>query len=53
MVEASHGGGRRIAHLGQFQVIRQNFEKVILLIIFLSLLPTFIEIMRARRSSAR
>ena len=35
--------------LGQVTIIRQNFEKVVLLIIFLSLLPVFIEVMKARR----
>ena len=35
--------------LGQIPIIRQNFEKVVLLIIFLSLLPVFLEFMKARR----
>ena len=35
--------------LGQVTFIRQNFEKVVLLIIFLSLLPVIIEVMKARR----
>ena len=35
--------------LGQIPFIRQNFEKVVLLIIFLSLLPVFLEFMKARR----
>jgi len=36
-------------NLGSVPIIKQNFEKVIFLIIFLSLLPTFIEVYRARR----
>lgn len=35
--------------LGQFTVVKQNFDKVILLIIIISLLPTGIEALRARR----
>lgn len=35
--------------LGQVTFIRQNFEKVVLLIIFLSLLPVFFELLKARR----
>jgi len=35
--------------LGQVTVIRQNFEKVVLLIIFVSLLPVFLEVIKARR----
>lgn len=38
--------------LGSIDIIRRNFEKVVVLIIVLSLLPTFIEIWKARRSSA-
>jgi membrane-associated protein len=38
--------------LGGVPFIRRNFDKVILLIIFLSLLPTLIEIVKARRRSA-
>ncbi len=34
--------------LGQVTLIRQNFEKVVLGIIFLSLLPVFLELMKAR-----
>jgi membrane-associated protein len=36
-------------YLGRFQIIRSNFEKVILLIIVISLLPTIIEVIRAHR----
>jgi membrane-associated protein len=39
--------------LGQFPVVQHNFDKVILLIVFLSLLPTVIEVWRSRRESAR
>lgn len=39
--------------LGGLPFIRRNFDKVILLIIFISLLPTIIEVIKARRSSAR
>ena len=35
--------------LGQVAIIRQNFEKVVLLIIFLSLLPVVLEVWKARR----
>jgi membrane-associated protein len=35
--------------LGQVTLIRQNFEKVVLLIIFLSILPVLREVMKARR----
>ena len=37
--------------LGQVAFIRQNFEKVVLLIIFLSLLPAVLEIVKARRGA--
>ncbi|HMC61904.1 MAG TPA: VTT domain-containing protein [Candidatus Solibacter sp.] len=37
--------------LGNVAFVRRNFYKAILLIIFLSLLPTLIEIVRARRGS--
>lgn len=37
--------------LGQVTIIRQNFEKVVLLIIFLSLMPVFLEILKARRAA--
>lgn len=36
--------------LGGIPFIRQNFEKVILLIVFVSLLPTIIEVVRHRRA---
>jgi membrane-associated protein len=36
--------------LGRFDFIRHYLDKVILLIIFLSLLPTVIEVVKARRS---
>jgi len=39
--------------LGQVQLVRRNFDAVIVLIIFLSLLPTIIEGIRHRRSHAR
>jgi membrane-associated protein len=35
--------------LGSVQIVRQNFDKVILLILFVSFIPTFIEVWRARR----
>ena len=35
--------------LGQVEVIRRNFDVVIVVIVFLSLMPTFIEVYRARR----
>jgi len=38
--------------LGQIPFIRHNFEKVVLLIIFLSLLPVVIEVVKARRRGA-
>jgi len=38
--------------LGGVPFIRRNFDKVILLIIFVSLLPTFIEVVKARRRAA-
>jgi membrane-associated protein len=38
--------------LGQVELVRRNFDTAILLIIFLSLLPTFIEVIRHRRGSA-
>jgi membrane-associated protein len=37
--------------LGSVPFVRQNFDKVILLIIFLSLLPTIIEVAKARRKA--
>jgi membrane-associated protein len=39
--------------LGGVQVVRQNFDKVILLIIVVSLLPTIIEVVKARRQPKR
>jgi len=36
--------------LGSVQMVRKNFDKVILLIIFVSFLPTFIEVLKARRA---
>jgi membrane-associated protein len=38
--------------LGSVPLVRRHFDKVILLIIFISLLPTIIEVLRARRESA-
>jgi membrane-associated protein len=38
--------------LGQVTVIRQNFEKVVLAIIFLSLLPVVLEVLKARRRAS-
>jgi membrane-associated protein len=38
--------------LGSVPFIRRYFDKVILVIIFVSLLPTLIEIVKARRASA-
>jgi membrane-associated protein len=35
--------------LGRVPLVKQNFDKVVLLIIFLSLLPTIIEVLKARR----
>ncbi len=39
--------------LGAVPLVRQNFEKVILLIIFLSVLPVFYQALKARRSKGR
>jgi membrane-associated protein len=39
--------------LGGVPIIRHNFEKVILGIIVLSLLPSVIEVVKAGRASAR
>jgi membrane-associated protein len=38
--------------LGQVELVRRNFDAAILLIIFLSLLPTFVEVVRHRRGSS-
>ena len=38
--------------IGQYDWVQRNFEKVILAIIFVSLLPTIIEVIKARRESA-
>ena len=38
--------------LGSVPIVRQNFDKVILLIVFLSVLPSLIEIVRSRRRSS-
>jgi membrane-associated protein len=38
--------------LGQVSLIRRNFEKVVVLIVFVSLLPTFVEVWRAKRKHA-
>jgi membrane-associated protein len=37
--------------LGGTPFVRHNFDKVILAIVFLSLLPTLIEVIKARRRS--
>ena len=39
--------------LGKQELVRRNFEIVVVLIIFLSLVPTFIEVWRQRRAGAR
>jgi len=39
--------------LGNVPLVRRNFDLAILAIILVSLLPTFIEVVKARRSSAR
>ena len=39
--------------LGNVPLVRRNFDVAILAIIFVSLLPTFNEVVKARRSSAR
>ena len=39
--------------IGSFPFVRRNFDKAILLIIFVSLLPTFIEFWRARRETVK
>jgi len=40
-------------HLGGVALIRRYFDKVILIIIFLSILPTIVEILKARRQARR
>ena len=40
-------------NLGGLPIVRRNFDKVILVIIFISLLPTIIEVLRSRRSPAQ
>jgi membrane-associated protein len=39
-------------YLGQVAIIRQNFEKVVLGIVFLSVLPVALEVLKARRRTA-
>ena len=39
--------------LGNFPLVKNNFEKVILLIIFLSLLPAILEVVRHRLAARR
>jgi membrane-associated protein len=39
--------------LGNVPLVRRNFDVAILAIIFVSLLPTFIEVVKAKRSSVR
>ena len=39
--------------LGKVPLVQRNLDVAILAIVFLSLLPTFIEVVKARRSSAR
>ena len=36
--------------LGSVEIVRRNFDKVILLIIFVSFLPSLVEVLRARRA---
>ena len=43
----------RIEEEGLKTIVRRHFDKVILLILLTSLLPTIIEIVKARRGSAR
>ncbi len=38
--------------LGNIPLIRQNFEKVVLLIIFISLLPVFLQVLKSRKDAA-
>lgn len=38
--------------LGSIPIVRRNFDKAILVVIFLSLVPTFIEVWKSRRESA-
>jgi membrane-associated protein len=37
--------------LGNVPLVRANFEKVILLIILVSLLPVFLEVLKSRRKT--
>jgi membrane-associated protein len=39
--------------LGKIPLVRRNFDYAILLILFLSVLPTILEVVRARRRPAR
>ena len=39
-------------YLGEVPLIRKNFEKVVLLIVFVSLLPLAIQFWQSRRASA-
>jgi membrane-associated protein len=59
LVFSLFGGGLWIAfmtalgyQLGQIAMVRQNFEKVVLAIIFISVLPVFFEARKARRAAA-
>jgi len=38
--------------LGQVEIVRQNFEKVVVGIVLLSVLPIFLEAFKARRAGA-
>ena len=40
-------------NLAALPIVRRNFDKVILVIIFISLMPTIIEVLRSRRSPAQ
>ena len=39
--------------LGRIPIVRQNFEKVILLVIFVSVLPPIIQTLKSRGGGAR